>query len=518
MKKFFGIILLFLSLFMIAVLIFASSNLKDRHPGYRVDLHIAAGKPMPLKTGFSAVKITPEVPDRWTDVNGDAIYKKKDGDTYTDVNGNGKFDPVWIAGFSNAKAANGVHDDLWARTMILDDGKTRLSITVLDIIGLTLDHVIDIRKMIPPEAGITYAIISSTHTHEGPDLLGLWGKTPYRSGINRSYQEFVKKQTLLSIVEASKTLRPVRLEISEDLAGAGHLMKDTRYPEVFDSGLRILKAVDKETGKTCGTLTVWGNHPESLWNKNLLISSDFCHYTREGVEKGISHYDSLIMPGTGGVALFAAGAVGGLMTPHPSVAVKDPFSDTLFTKPSFEKTEALGQQLSLLILKAMENPASIIDSASVTLSVRSIVLPIKNKLFRLGAALGILDKGNTGWMKTRSEIAFLQLGPLSILTLPGEIYPELVNGGVESPVEGDFRIPPQEIPPIRELMPGKFKFVIGLANDEIGYIIPKSQWDALPPYAYKREKPQYGEENSLGPETAPLLYRKIKEILEENGK
>ena len=514
MKKLFGILLLLI----IAVLIYARSNLRDRHPGYKADLTVSSGNPMPLKAGFSAVKITPDVPDRWTDVNGDAIYKKKDGDNYTDVNGNGKFDPLWIAGFSNAKPANGIHDDLWARTMILDDGKTRLSITVLDVIGLPLDHVIDIRKMIPPEAGITYAIISSTHTHEGPDLLGLWGKTPFRSGINKKYLEFVKQQTLRSIVEAGSSLKPVRLEISEDLNGAAHLVKDTRLPEVFDSGLRMLKAVDKETGKTCGTLAVWGNHPESLWNKNLLISSDFCHFARQGVEKGIYLPDSIIIEGTGGIALFAVGAVGGLMTPHPSLAIKDPCTDSVFTKPSFDKTEALGKQLSLLILKAMEKPAVAIDSASISLAVKTIILPIKNKLFRLAASIGILDRGTLGWMKTRTELAFIQLGPLSMLTLPGEIYPELVNGGVDAPKGGDFSLPSQEIPPLRDLMPGKFKFVIGMANDEIGYIIPKSQWDVKPPYAYKREKPQYGEENSLGPETAPLLYGHFKELLKESGK
>ena len=33
-------------------------------------------------------------------------------------------------------------------------------------------------------------------------------------------------------------------------------------------------------------------------------------------------------------------------------------------------------------------------------------------------------------------------------------------------------------------MKGEYKFVFGLANDEIGYIIPKSEWDEVPPYLY----------------------------------
>ena len=64
-------------------------------------------------------------------------------------------------------------------------------------------------------------------------------------------------------------------------------------------------------------------------------------------------------------------------------------------------------------------------------------------------------------------------------------------------------------------MKGKLNMIIGLANDEIGYIVPKSQWDTKPPYAYDREKPQYGEFNSFGPEVAPQLHKASLKVLED---
>ncbi len=64
-------------------------------------------------------------------------------------------------------------------------------------------------------------------------------------------------------------------------------------------------------------------------------------------------------------------------------------------------------------------------------------------------------------------------------------------------------------------MPGDYKFVIALANDEIGYILPKSQWDEDLPYTYEDDDAPYGEENSLGPETAPLLYKEFQNILKD---
>jgi hypothetical protein len=517
MKKIFKIFGILLLLVLVSLFFWCFSNMKDRHPGYSADLKILNNSSSELKSGFAAVPITPEVPDRWKDKNGDGKYNPKDGDTFTDGNGNGKFDPVWIAGFSNNKPANGVHDDTWARTMIIDDGKTRLAIVILDAIGFMHDDVVDVRKMLPDDLGLTYTIIASTHTHEGPDLMGIWGKSPFNSGVNAEYMTFVKEQIVHSAKMAVKNLRPVRFEISEDSMGAIPLVKDTRQPEAFDSGLRIIKAVDKQNGNTLGSLLAWGNHPETLWSRNLLVSSDFPHFFREGVEKGVFNGGSLVKQGVGGVAVYMNGAVGGLMCTHPSLAVKDPFTGEELKEPSFEKARAEGNRLSLLALDAMENPAGIVDSAGISLVVRTLKLPLKNTLFKLATAIGVLDRGTSGWMKMRTELAAFTIGPLSFVAIPGEIYPEIINGGVEAPEGNDFGIEPVEVPSVREKMPGKYKFVIGLANDEIGYILPKSQWDAKAPFTYGRDNSPYGEENSLGPETAPVLHRNLLEMLEELG-
>ncbi|MEQ9219382.1 MAG: neutral/alkaline non-lysosomal ceramidase N-terminal domain-containing protein [Cyclobacteriaceae bacterium] len=516
MKKAFKVIgWVFLSL-IVALLILITGlylvNMLDKHPGYSADLQIEAGAPAPMQVGFAAEKVTPEVPDQWEDKNGDAKYKPEDGDTYTDLNGNGQFDPVWIAGFSNSKPANGIHDDVWARAMVIDDGITRLAIVSLDAIGYMHNDVVDIRKMIPEEAGITYMILSSTHTHEGADLMGIWGESPFKSGVDQTYMQFVKEQVVESVVTAVNNLSPARLEISQDLTGADGLVKDTRDPQVFDNGLRMIRAVDKDTEKTLGTLVSWGNHPETLWSRNLLISSDFPHYVREGVENGMYSGDSLIHEGVGGVTVYVSAAIGGLMCTHPSLTIVDPFTGEEFAEPSFAKAEAQGRHLSNLILNAMDNPIETIDSTGISLLVKTIELPLDNNVFKLASLLGVIDRGPVGWMKTRSELAIGNIGPLSFVAIPGEIYPELVNGGVEAPPGGDYPGPIIETPPIREMMPGKYKFVFGLANDEIGYIIPKTQWDVEAPYSYGRDNSPYGEENSLGPETASILHTHLKDM------
>lgn len=515
MKKFFKYLGFVLLLLIVSLLIWFSINLKDQHPDYKADLKILNNAPSQLYAGFSALPITPAVPDRWVDKNKNAEYEPDKGETFTDGNGNGKFDPVWIAGFGNNRAANGIHDDVWARAMVIDDGKTRLAIVVLDAVGFMNNDVIDLRQRIAKEAGITYCIVTSTHTHEGPDLIGIWGQTPFKSGINPAHMEYVKNQAAKAVETAAKNIRPVHLAIAQDLTGALPFAIDTRKPEVFDSGMRLIRAIDKETNQTLGTLVAWADHPETLWSDNLLISSDFPHYVREGVEKGVFNKDSLMKPGVGGVAVYINGAVGGLICTHPRLTVKDPFTGEEFKEPSFGKAEAQGKQLALVALNALDKPDEVIDSASISIIAKTLPIQLDNVMFRLASMMGVMKRGTTGWMKMKSELSVVKIGPISMVTIPGELYPEIANGGVESPAGQDFKIAPVEVPAIRDLMPGKYKFLFGLANDEIGYIIPRSQWDVKAPFTYGRDSRPYGEVNSLGSETAPTIHKNIKAMLEE---
>jgi hypothetical protein len=518
MQKFFKIFGIVLITIIAVVSIFIFRNLHNRHSGYRININIKHSQENNLRVGFSAVTITPVIPDTWHDVNGDAQYNPEDGDTFTDGNGNGKFDPVWMAGFQNRRAANGIHDNLWARTLVIDDGTSRISITVLDAIGFMYDEVIDVRQRIEPDMGITYSLFASTHTHEAPDLQGLWGEGFLKSGINPEYLSFIKDQCYESIKQAVASMQPAFMIFAEEKDKLSHLVTDTRKPEVTDHGLRLILAINPETGHAIGTLIAWANHPETLWNKNLLITSDFPHYVREAVEKGIYSNDSLVIEGLGGTAIYINGAIGGLMTTPPEMTVRDPFTSSKYKEPSFEKAQAQGHQVARVVLETLNNSTDTLKRGNINLTARTVELPLTNKIFQLGVSLGILERSVSGWMNLQTELSFFTLGPASFVTMPGEIYPELINGGIESPEGADYGIAPLEVPPVRELMPGKYKFIFGLTNDAIGYIIPKSEWDVKEPYLYDEEESPYGEINSVGHDTAPLLYGSLKKmILPVNG-
>jgi hypothetical protein len=144
---------------------------------------------------------------------------------------------------------------------------------------------------------------------------------------------------------------------------------------------------------------------------------------------------------------------------------------------------------------------------------KTILLDVDNVLFRIASYLGLFDRSVVGWKKVRSELNLIAIGEAMFLTIPGEINPELLDGGIEEPEGRDFMNDPIENPPLRKAMKGKINFVIGLGNDEIGYIMPKSHWDAKPPFTYNFKTAPYGEVNSLGPNTAPVLHRSILELI-----
>lgn len=77
-----------------------------------------------------------------------------------------------LAGYYSARGAEGVADDLFAKALVLDDGKTKVALVVCDLIGLTRDVVVEARKLIEKQTGIAgdHVMISATHTHTGPSI------------------------------------------------------------------------------------------------------------------------------------------------------------------------------------------------------------------------------------------------------------------------------------------------------------------------------------------------------------
>jgi hypothetical protein len=463
--------------------------------------------------GFGRADITPTLVDRWVDVDRNSKFEPKKGDRFIDVNGNGKFDAFWIAGFHNGRAANKIHDPIFSLATVLDDGNKRIAIAVIDAIGFFYNDVQDVRKRISKAWKIDHVVICSTHNHEVPDLMGMWGPDHVHTGVNSAYLEQVKRGILKSIEMAVSDLKPAKMEIGEfKMTPQEGFLRDSRLPEVFDPDLRVMRFLDPNSGSALGSIVTWANHPETVWSENVDITADFVGYIRDGLEKGVTYGYRTFAKGLGGTHLYINGAIGGLMTTDRKVTVHDPFLKRDFATPSHEKARAQGNVIAKRILDEwksgtwIENP-----DPSIRLAVNTFTLPTGNWKFMAAATLKVLRRAFKPIFKIETEINSLRIGDAHILTIPGEIYPELVNGGVTNPKGADYKVDNSSFVPIRQLMSGKVNFIFGLGNDELGYIIPKGEWDSKKPYSDKRSRT--GEGNSVGPETAPIIYQQIQKVL-----
>jgi hypothetical protein len=463
----------------------------DRLPGYSMSLELdgrqALTDPRPLRVGFGRLRINPDL-------------------------ANPKH-PIYLAGFSQNRKATGIHDDLWAIASVLDDGYTRVGIVALDAIGFFNDDVVRVRRRLNPEWKIDYLVICSTHNHSTPDLLGLWGPHPLRTGVDRAYKEQVIAACVIAVANAVMNLQPARVAAHEIPCPTQNLVTDTRPPHVFDPNLRVLHFCSATNQATLGTIVGWSDHPETTGSRNTEITSDFCGYPRDALERGVTRSEKTIAGGVSGIHLYVNGAIGGLITTSSGVTVHDPYLEQDFGKPSHEKARALGHQLAQRVLERLNEPGvSFTNHSPITLRARTIEVPLANNLYLAGGLLGVLDRGYVRWRTLRTEVAVISFGDASIVCVPGELYPEIANGGIESPAGGDFPGQPIEVPPLRDLMPGRVKFVFGLANDELGYLIPKTEWDQKPPYTYGATHAPYGEINSCGPDVARCIHWALADL------
>jgi len=440
---------------------------------------------------------------------------------------------VYMAGFGNNRLATGVHDDLHVRCLALAANENTVAMCSVDLIGLFYDDVVRIREKVRTRAPeTTHVIVAATHDHEGPDTMGLWGPTPLVSGIDERYLEWVDERIAATAAEAVRSLEPAHLTLGrDDHPLLAQLQDDSRPPYVKDPFLFTMHLVSA-LGKPIATLINWSDHPETLGGKNTEITSDYPHWLCRVVEEKL-----------GGTAVFFDGSIGGLIsTLGNQLALQDPETGKIAQDDTWKKAELFGEVLGELAARAARTGEQVeVDSLVVRKAV--FFAPLENDRFRVGGATGIYsnrkplytdgkldatvaEKEFPGYGKLKyftgkdmqTEVNYLQLlsrGKVvaEIATVPGEIYPELVNGGMVRYPGADFPDAAFE-PTLRARLKSKYQFVFGLGNDELGYIIPKAEWDDQPPWLKNKPERWYGEINSAGPEIAGAVMRALVGLID----
>ena len=466
---------------------------------------------------------------------------------------------VYMAGFGFNRVATGVHDNLYARCLAVEAGGKTLVVCAADLIGLFHQDVLQVRARVKAQLPeVTQVIIASTHDHEGPDTLGLWGPALLKSGVNVQYLDSLVNRIAETAVRAARNMQEAHLILTRDHSPLLQLLQDdSRPPYVKDPYLFAMRFVSAGTGKPIATLVNWSDHPETLDSKNTLITADFPHWLCQYVEQ----YE-------GGTAIFVNGSIGGLLsTLGDQLSLLDTKTGQVAKDGTWTKAELAGNAVGEVAVRALRLNGRPVSVDRMAFRKALIDVPLANEAFRLDQGMGVfgpsrpvfthnkLDSSTEekptsfltrlvadyvganeaagiqkqlAGLKTvkyatghdlRSEVDYIQFLDgnqlvAEIATVPGEIYPELVNGGIARYPGADFPHAPFE-PVLRPHMKSRYQFIFGLANDEIGYLIPKAEWDNKAPWLQDRPRRWYGEVNSVGPDAAGAVTNALVKLMDE---
>src|SRR5438046_431847 len=167
-----------------------------------------------------------------------------------------------MAGFGNNRVATGVHDDLYGDCRALAAGNDNLVMCASDLIGLFYDDVLKVREKVKSAApGVTAVIVASTHDHEGPDTMGLWGPMPLESGMDENYMNGLDGRIAETAVKAVRAEQPAVLTLGrDDHPLLALLQDDSRPPYVKDPYLFVMKLDSASTDQPISPLVTWSDH------------------------------------------------------------------------------------------------------------------------------------------------------------------------------------------------------------------------------------------------------------------
>ncbi len=408
-------------------------------------------------------------------------------------------EPLYIAGYNQALVISGVLDLCQARAVWLDNGGKGILLIGIDCVALDSGTVDEIRSGLKDLENVAYINVYSTHTHAGPDTLGLWGNIG-QNGKNADYMKALVSAAIQAAHQAADTRTAGKLFYGK--IKTQNMYRDSRTPHVYDENLYQIRFAP-DNGSSGVRMLFYGAHAESLRGANSLLSRDYPGRLVDGVfEK------------TGDNAIFMPGAIGGL------IMTKEFVSDT--TKDAIKNLEITSEKLidyALSISPDMETPLQPeMRFVSETFSV-----PLDNPVFVTYKFLGILNnraekgKGETGY-NVKTELCLLKLGDILIALLPGEIFPELVLGEMFARTVKDA-VNPEPLKEIAQKYGYENLLIIGLANDELGYIVPPSDFllNEKLPYIERRTdergEDHYEETNSVGPECANKIAEAFEHAL-----
>ncbi|MBR3817662.1 MAG: hypothetical protein IKJ41_00775 [Clostridia bacterium] len=282
------------------------------------------------------------------------------------------------------------------------------------------------------------------------------------------------------------------------------LLTDTRTPVDYDATITRIR-FDPEDGSNDTYIVNMACHAECLGARTTVVSADFPAYMeKEMIEQ------------TGGAnVVFINGAIGGLITCEKLDDVLRNFELGL------EYVKEFGEDVGEAVM-SINNEISL--ESAINIKTEAMEIKCDNTALLLVRFLGVLNndvaKDKDRNISIITEVSYMELGnrQIGVYMIPGELSPELESGNFLSAEEAANGTE-AEYKSLSEMSRCEHNFVLGLCNDELGYIIPENDFylhEWLPYFNNAIDesgREHYEETNSLGPEAAGAILDAMDELI-----
>ena len=235
--------------------------------------------------------------------------------------------PIPMSGYGSRKDPfKGVHDDLFARTIVFSDGENTAALIAVDLSGFSHKLWDEISTEISEKTGIPKEniMLSATHNHNGPttreykEVSGRGYNQKYSAEV-AAYVETLKQKLVSVVAEAKDNLAPVRVGAGEGEClmninrraedGKGNITLGRNPYGPCDHDVAVVR-IDNVKGSPVAVFVNWPCHGVVIGPSNYLISGDWPGAAARYVENNLG--SNVIVPVTAG----ASGNINPIYGPH----------------------------------------------------------------------------------------------------------------------------------------------------------------------------------------------------------
>ena len=199
-----------------------------------------------------------------------------------------------LAGFDlRSEVAEGVHDRIYARAAVLDNGDAVCALCSLELLGAPADMVSDIRARVADRLGLSdiYVQIGATHTHAAP-------KSVFRSAAcyDEDYRDLVVSSATDAIVNAyERRGEVVAYHAQTEVDGVASYRDRDRADSAYSMPCNALWLKSESGERRDIMIAFFACHPTVLNESNRMISNDLV-WGCESQIKGKLHATDILQP------------------------------------------------------------------------------------------------------------------------------------------------------------------------------------------------------------------------------